>query len=134
MPYDKPDMELFSIIRDDISDELVRTLLKEQREVGLFMRYSLQHWDMLKETHPNLSRYIAITSYQAAPYDAVMREKVAASLLGLCMMVDTAMAERFAKRLGNARHIADTSHYKQNKSKKPTDEAFDVDANPPPSA
>lgn len=105
MPYDKPEMELFSVLRDDVPDELVRKLLKEQREVGLFMRYSLQHWDILKESHPHLSRYIAITSYQAAPHDALMREKIAASLLGLCLMMDTAMADRFERRLKDDRDI-----------------------------
>lgn len=109
MIYDKPDHDLFKVLREDVSDEIVKKLLQEQRETGLFMRFSLLHWDILKETHPNLSRYIAITSYQAAPDNPLMREKIAASLLGLCLMMDETIAKRFAQRLEDAKHLADTT-------------------------
>lgn len=127
MAYDKPQQDLFKVLREDISEELVKKLLQEQRDVGLFMRFSLQHWDKLKETHPNLSRYIAITSYQAAQDDPLMREKVAASLLGLCLMMDQAMVRRFAERLEDARNLADTSQFL------PKQPSGDVDVSPPPS-
>lgn len=111
MQYDKPNHDLFKYLRMDVEDSLVKKLLQEQREIGLFMRYSLQHWGILNETHPNLSRYIAITSYQAARDDPLAREKIAASLLGLCLMLDEAMAKRFAERMQDAKNLADLDKF-----------------------
>lgn len=93
---------LFGMLREDVPESLVDDLLRLQRTRGLFQRYSQHEWDALRESHGQLLRYIGATSFELAPEDPVLRERVAASLLGLSMLLDEASIELISSRLVTA--------------------------------
>ncbi|MBA3758633.1 hypothetical protein H0X10_03320 [Candidatus Saccharibacteria bacterium] len=80
----------YTLLRHDIPEELVDAVLDQQREHDIFFRFSLVNWDALQK-RPNLKHFIAASSFEAAPEDPIMREKVTSSLLGMLALLDEAV-------------------------------------------
>ena len=92
----------FGILHQDVTKLLVDDQLRRQRATDLFYRVSLQDWNLLEQTHPNLAHYISVTSYETAPNDPEQRERVAANLLGLYALLDEAAIHREVATLWTA--------------------------------
>jgi hypothetical protein len=101
MPDNNPSNELFDVLREDVSADLVDELLKEQRDIGLFMKVSLAKWEELSNSHPELSHYIAMTAYDVSRGDPLQRERIAASLLGLYEMLDKDIVNKMTRRVNH---------------------------------
>jgi len=75
------------LLRHDIPERLVDAVLDRQRQRHIFLRFDLTDWQALP---PNLRHFIAVTSFEAAPDDLFMREKVASALLGMVALLNEA--------------------------------------------
>lgn len=80
----------YTLLDRDIPPELVDSVLDQQRQQDLFLRYSLMEWQLMQQK-PNLRHYLAVTSFEVAPDDPILRERVVSALLGMFALLEEAV-------------------------------------------
>ena len=79
--------EVFRYISDaDVPESLVDKVLDKLREKPGLLRFSHNDWYALRDKKPNLHHFIEASSYEAAPDDPILREKVSAAMLGMVIL------------------------------------------------
>ena len=82
----------FTFLKRDIPAPLVDTMLDRQQASSdsEAINETIQVWDKLK-AKPNLRHYIAATSYEIAPINLLLRQKITSTLLELLVLLDEAV-------------------------------------------
>jgi hypothetical protein len=93
----------YGMLRQDVPEMLVDAVLDQQRKEHIFFRFTLDDWESLRLSRPNIVHYMSTTSFEAAPNDPIMREKITAALLGLWALLDEAITnEKLEDKLNGA--------------------------------
>ena len=87
---DSPESLGYGLLGHDIPPELVDSVLDQQRQQDIFLRFSLAEWAFMQQK-PNLRHYVAVTSFEVAPDDPILRERVVGALLGMFALLDEAV-------------------------------------------
>lgn len=77
-----------TLLHHDIPEAVLDSVIGTQRVTELSDRYT-EEWLALNE-YPNLRRFIAVSSFEAAPDDIELRSKVTRVLLGMLALLDEA--------------------------------------------
>jgi hypothetical protein len=95
-----PEKARVGVLTDDIPFDLVDGVLDSQRQTEDFARRNQVLWERIQSL-PNVRHYITAASFEAAPDDTILRERVIASMLGLFGLLDETYVAQYLESAFN---------------------------------